>query len=102
MNIFYNKLIAGLDRQIAKMKAPNWIDVNDSYPTEKGWYRCTCYDPEIWSGDGIVRDLYWYPGFKEFVDNIRYETNCLNDIENFFWTKYVIAWKPVEKPYTRN
>ena len=78
-----------------------WTDVNDGYPTEKGWYDCTCYDPDIWSGDGIIRKLYWYPSLGEFVDNIRYEMNCHNDIEKFYWTKYVIAWKAVDEPYAR-
>lgn len=66
-------------------------------PEEKGWYQCTCSDKEIWNDD-IVRDLYYYPGIKEFVDNIRYENNGLKNIEKYVWTKYVTAWQQ-PKPY---
>lgn len=75
-----------------------WIPVSEKLPEEKGWYQCTCSDKGIWNDD-IVRDLYYYPEIKEFVDNIRYETNGLKNIENFFWTKYVTAWQQQPKPY---
>lgn len=75
-----------------------WIPVSEKFPEEKGWYQCTCSDKGIWNDD-IVRDLYYYPEIKEFVDNIRYETNGLKNIENFFWTKYVTAWQQQPKPY---
>ena len=79
-------------------KNDGWIPVEERVPEEKGWYQCTCFDKEIWNDD-IVRDLYYYPGIKEFVDNIRYETNGLKNIEKFFWTKYVTAWQQQPKPY---
>ena len=79
-------------------KNDGWIPVEERLPEEKGWYQCTCFDKEIWNDD-IVRDLYYYPGIKEFVDNIRYETNGLKNIEKFFWTKYVTAWQQQPKPY---
>lgn len=79
-------------------KNDGWIPVEERLPEEKGWYQCTCSDKEIWNDD-IVRDLYYYPGIKEFVDNIRYETNGLKNIEKFFWTKYVTAWQQQPKPY---
>ena len=75
-----------------------WIPVSEKLPEEKGWYQCTCSDKGIWNDD-IVRDLYYYPEIKEFVDNIRYETNGLKNIEKFFWTKYVTAWQQQPKPY---
>ena len=75
-----------------------WIPVEERLPEEKGWYQCTCSDKEIWNDD-IVIDLYYYPEIKEFVDNIRYETNGLKNIEKFFWTKYVTAWQQLPKPY---
>ena len=59
-----------------------WIPVEERLPEEKGWYQCTCSDKEIWNDD-IVRDLYYYPEIKEFVDNIRYEANGLKNIEKF-------------------
>ena len=75
-----------------------WIPVSEKLPEEKGWYQCTCSNKEIWNDD-IVRDLYYYPEIKEFVDNIRYETNGLKNVENFFWTEYVTAWQQLPKPY---
>ncbi len=79
-------------------KNDGWIPVKEKLPEEKGWYQCTCSNKEIWNND-IVRDLYYYPEIKEFVDNIRYETNGLKNIEKFFWTKYVTAWQQLPKPY---
>ena len=79
-------------------KNNGWIPVEDKLPEEKGWYQCTCSDKEIWNDD-IVRDLYYYPEIKEFVDNIRYEANGLKDIEKYYWTKYVTAWQPLPEPY---
>ena len=79
-------------------KDDGWIPVEERLPEEEGWYQCTCSDKEIWNDD-IVRDLHYYPGIKEFVDNIRYETNGLKNIEKYFWTKYVTAWQPLPEPY---
>ena len=79
-------------------KNDGWIPVEDKLPEEKGWYQCTCSDKEIWNDD-IVRDLYYYPEIKEFVDNIRYEANGLKDIEKYYCTKYVTAWQPLPEPY---
>lgn len=79
----------------------DWIPVEEKLPEEKGWYQCTCSDKEIWNDD-IVRDLYYYPEIKEFVDNIRYEANGLKDIEKYYWTKYVTAWQPLPEPYIKN
>ena len=79
-------------------KNDGWIPVEDKLPEEKGWYQCTCSYKEIWNDD-IVRDLYYYPEIKEFVDNIRYEANGLKDIEKYYWTKYVTAWQPLPEPY---
>ena len=79
-------------------KNNSWIPVEEKLPEEKGWYQCTCSDKEIWNDD-IVRDLYYYPEIKEFVDNIRYEANGLKDIEKYYWTKYVTAWQFQPKPY---
>lgn len=78
-----------------------WIPVEDKLPEEKGWYQCTCSDKEIWNDD-IVRNLYYYPEIKEFVDNIRYEANGLKDIEKYYWTKYVTAWQPFPEPYKKH
>lgn len=75
-----------------------WIPVEEKLPEGKGWYQCTCSNKEIWNDD-IVRDLYYYPEIKEFVDNIRYEANGLKDIEKYYWTKYVTAWQPFPEPY---
>lgn len=75
-----------------------WIPVEEKLPEGKGWYQCTCSNKEIWNDD-IVRDLYYYPEIKEFVDNIRYEANGLKDIEKYYWTKYVTAWQPLPEPY---
>ena len=79
-------------------KDDGWIPVEERLPEEEGWYQCTCSDKEIWNDD-IVRDLHYYPGIKEFIDNIRYETNGLKNIEKYFWTKYVTAWQPLPEPY---
>ena len=79
-------------------KDDSWIPVEERLPEEEGWYQCTCSDKEIWNDD-IVRDLYYYPGIKEFVDNIRYENNGLKNIEKYVWTKYVTAWQQQPKPY---
>lgn len=79
-------------------KDDGWIPVEERLPEEEGWYQCTCSDKEIWNDD-IVRDLYYYPGIKEFVDNIRYENNGLKNIEKYVWTKYVTAWQQQPKPY---
>lgn len=75
-----------------------WIPVEKKLPEEKGWYQCTCSDKDIWN-EGIVRDLYYYPEIKKFVDNIRYENNGLKNIEKYYWTKYVTAWQPLPEPY---
>ncbi len=75
-----------------------WIPVEERLPKEKGWYQCTCSDNDIWNKD-IVRDLYYYPETKEFVDNIRYENNGLKNIEKYYWTKYVTAWQNLPEPY---
>ena len=76
----------------------DWIPISERLPEEKGWYQCTCSDDEVWSKP-IVRDLYYYPGLKAFIDNIRYEMNGLNDIQKFNWTKYVTAWKILPEVY---
>lgn len=82
-------------------KDNDWIPVEEKLPEEKGRYQCTCSDKEIWNDD-IVRDLYYYPEIKEFVDNIRYEANGLKDIEKYYWTKYVAAWQFQPKPYKKH
>ena len=81
-----------------EVKNDGWIPVEERLPNEKGWYQCTCSDNDIWNKD-IVRDLYYYPETKEFVDNIRYENNGLKNIEKYYWTKYVTAWQSLPKPY---
>lgn len=83
---------------IGQNENDSWIPVSEKLPEEKGWYQCTCSAKEIWNDD-IVIDLYYYPEIKEFVDNIRYETNGLKNIKKFFWTKYVTAWRQLPKPY---
>lgn len=93
-NVGWNECLETMQRNTNS----SWIPVEERLPEEKGWYQCTCSDKEIWNDD-IVRDLYYYPGIKEFVDNIRYETNGLKNIEKFFWTKYVTAWQQQPKPY---
>lgn len=82
-------------------KDNDWIPVEEKLPEGKGWYQCTCSNKEIWNDD-IVRDLYYYPEIKEFVDNIRYEANGLKDIEKYYWTKYVTAWQPRPKSYKKH
>lgn len=79
----------------------DWIPVEEKLPEGKGWYQCTCSNKEIWNDD-IVRDLYYYPEIKEFVDNIRYEANGLKDIEKYYWTKYVTAWQPLPETYKKH
>lgn len=81
-----------------KRENNSWIPMKNGLPKEKGWYCCTCSDKEIWGKD-IVRQLYYYPERKQFVDNIKYESNGLKEIEKFFWTKYVTAWQPLPEPY---
>lgn len=93
-NVGWNECLETMQRNTNN----SWIPVEERLPEEKGWYQCTCSDKEIWNDD-IVRDLYYYPGIKEFVDNIRYETNGLKNIEKFFWTKYVTAWQQQPRPY---
>lgn len=90
-----------IDEQPTVYEANDWIPVEEKLPEEKGWYQCTCSDKEIWNDD-IVRDLYYYPEIKEFVDNIRYEANGLKDIEKYYWTKYVTAWQFQPKPYKKH
>lgn len=77
---------------------PQWTPCSERLPEIKGWYHCTCNDEEVW-GKPIVRDLYYYPGLKAFVDNIRYEMNGLKDIQKYNWSKYVTAWMPLPQPY---
>ena len=93
-------VIAGLDeaKDINVPSNDGWIPVEKKLPEEKGWYQCTCSDKDIWN-EGIVRDLYYYPETKKFVDNIRYENNGLKNIEKYYWTKYVTAWQPLPEPY---
>lgn len=78
-----------------------WMPCDERMPNENGWYQCSCYDPNFWSGDGIVRNLYWNSGFGEFIDNIRFEANDFKDRDRFYWTKYVVAWMPLPKPYRK-
>lgn len=77
----------------------DWNPCEEKMPENIGWYQCTCYDRDIWGEKGLVRDLYYYPGIKQFVDNIRYHEHGCKDIEKFFWTKHVIAWKERPNPY---
>jgi hypothetical protein len=84
-----------------KIVHAKWIPCDERMPNENGWYQCSCYDPNLWSGDGIVRNLYWNSGFGEFIDNIRFEANDFKDRERFYWTKYVVAWMPLPKPYRK-
>lgn len=93
-NVGWNECLETMQRNTNN----SWIPVEERLPEEKGWYQCTCSNKEIWNDD-IVKDLYYYPGIKEFVDNIRYEANGLKNIEKFFWTKYVTAWQQLPKPY---
>lgn len=93
-NVGWNECLEAIEY----IENDGWIPVEEDLPKEKGWYQCTCSDKEIWNDD-IVRDLYYYPGIKEFVDNIRYENNGLKDIEKYYWTKYVTAWQPLPEPY---
>lgn len=89
---FADKIEKILRRDINK-----WTPVSE-LPKEKGWYLCTCSNKDIW-GEDIVRDLYYYPALKQFVDNIRYEASGLKDVEKFYWTRYVTAWQPLPEPY---
>ena len=89
---FADKIEKILRRDINK-----WTPVSE-LPKEKGWYLCTCSNKDIW-GEDIVRDLYYYPALKQFVDNIRYEASGLKDVEKFYWTRYVTAWQPLPEPH---
>lgn len=89
---FADKIEKILRRDINK-----WTPVSE-LPKEKGWYLCTCSNKDIW-GEDIVRDVYYYPALKQFVDNIRYEASGLKDVEKFYWTRYVTAWQPLPEPY---
>lgn len=75
-----------------------WVPVYERLPQERGWYQCTCSDKEIWRTD-IVRDLYYDPEVKEFVDNVRYQSNGLRNRERYYWTKYVTAWQMLPEAY---
>lgn len=83
----------------------DWIPVEKRYPTQNGWYQCTCDDRKvgeiIWENHTIVRDLFWNSSRKEFIDNIRYAENGYMNLDNYFWTKYVTAWQPLPKPYNQ-
>ena len=76
----------------------SWIPTSEGLPKDRGWYQCTCGDEELWSKP-IVRDLFYYPSIKLFVDNIRYSEHGCEDIKKYDWTKYVTAWQPLPEPY---
>lgn len=96
------ELYEATGRVLGELSEDGWISVAESWPVEKGWYSCSCYNEDIWSGNGIVRDLYWHPKLQEFVDNIRYSEHGHKDISKYFWTKHVVAWQPLPKPYSIN
>lgn len=81
-------------------KEYDWIPVEVAMPTEEGWYRVTCDNKTYWKTP-MVRDLYYYPRIKCFVDNIRRSEHPYEDIKKFDWTEDVTAWKPVEEPYKK-
>ena len=81
-------------------KEYDWIPVEVAMPTEEGWYRVTCDNKKYWKTP-MVRDLYYYPWIKCFVDNIRRSEHPYKDIKTFDWTEDVTAWKPVEAPYQK-
>lgn len=84
---------------LSEIQRLRWITVENRLPDKQGWYDVT-YKPGKMSNERYVRQLYWDEKHKEFIDNIRYEENGLKDIEKYFWTDCVIAWKPVANPYT--
>ena len=83
---------------ISREMHDDWIPIENGFPKEKGWYQCTCFTEWIWK-EPIVRDLFFNNNLQEFIDNIRYQMNGHKDIQKFFWTKHVIAWKPLPESY---
>ena len=107
-DIFADEIV-NLIKQMPTVDVPDinvgeWIPVQGNvYPKDKGWYQCTCDDrkvgEQIFPKHTIVRNLFWNPNMKEFVDNIRYSENGHKDIGKYFWTKYVTAWQHLPEPY---
>lgn len=79
---------------------PFFMNREDSMPKEKGWYLVTVVTGVPATSKPRVMELYWYPGIKQWVDNIRYSENGLKEIEKFCWTDNVTAWMPRPEPYT--
>lgn len=98
IELLSRKKVLEIVQEVAKEY--DWIPVEVAMPTEEGWYRVTCDNKKYWKTP-MVRDLYYYPWIKCFVDNIRRSEHPYKDIKTFDWTEDVTAWKPVEAPYQK-
>jgi len=82
-----------------------WISVKDRLPDKYGWYLCTLKDGRVncyyWNNKGE-----WLDNGKKYFFELYHVYSKLTGMEvlakdegSVYWTDWVIAWKPLPKPY---
>ena len=92
----FNMAISALEKQ----EQDRWIPVTDRLPEEYGEYRITwktSSDP----GKRFIGDAEYEPGYEWDNDHDRFKGEwLLEDYIKIYPNVEVIAWKPLEEPYT--
>ena len=87
------------------VEADGWIPVEEKLPDKYGWYLCTLKDGRVncyyWNNKGE-----WLDNGKKHFFELYYVYSKLTGMEvlakndgSVYWTDWVIAWRPLPKPY---
>ena len=87
------------------VEADGWIPVEERLPDKYGWYLCTLKDGRVncyyWNNKGEWLDngkKHFFELYHVYSKLTGMEVLAKNE-ESVYWTDWVIAWKPLPKPY---
>ena len=82
-----------------------WISVKDRLPDKYGWFLCTLKDGRVncyyWNNKGEWLDngkKHFFELYHVYSKLTGMEVLAKNE-ESVYWTDWVIAWRPLPKPY---
>ena len=82
-----------------------WIPVEERLPDKYGWYLCTLKDGRVncyyWNNKGEWLDngkKHFFELYHVYSKLTGMEVLAKNE-ESVYWTDWVIAWRPLPKPY---
>lgn len=87
------------------VEADGWIPVEERLPDKCGWYLCTLKDGRVncyyWNNKGEWLDngkKHFFELYHVYSKLTGMEVLAKND-GSVYWTDWVIAWRPLPKPY---